>query len=197
VAGEHSEAATQGTPTRGGRWATVLIVSVGLLALASFSFVKLSAGRSLPLVTCFQDVNGLRAGMKVRLAGVEVGFVRAVRAQPANRTCPGEVEMEIRTSYELRIPNDSVASVATAGLLGETYLEIDVSQASGPPIQSSGQLPSKESVRFTAAGVDQALRALELLKQLSDEQRNGNAQPSKTRPDAMPSHAPTQSSPPR
>jgi hypothetical protein len=80
------------------------------------------------------SVNAIR--MKVRLAGVEVGFVRAVRAQPANRTCPGEVEMEIRTSYELTIPNDSVASIATAGLLGETYLEIDVSQAFGPPVRT-------------------------------------------------------------
>ena len=195
--GEHSQESAQGLPPRGGRWATVLIVSVGLLALASFSLLKLSARRSMRLETCFQDVNGLRAGMKVRLAGVEVGFVRAVRAQPANRTCPGEVEMEIRTSYELTIPNDSVASIATAGLLGETYLEIDVSQASGPPVRTGGRLPSKESVRFTAASLDQALRALELLKQLSDEQRNRNAQPSKTRPDAKPSPGPSQSSPPR
>jgi phospholipid/cholesterol/gamma-HCH transport system substrate-binding protein len=143
VAAEHSQTSTQEAPTRSGRWATVLIVCVGLAALASFSFLKLSNDRSLQVETCFHDVNGLRAGMKVRLAGVEVGFVRAVRAEPAMRTCPGEVDMEIRTSYELRIPDDSVASVTTAGLLGEKYVGIDISQASGPPIQTGGQVASK------------------------------------------------------
>ena len=192
MAEEHS-ASAEGLPPQGGRWATVLIVSVGLLALAGFSLLKLSTSRSLRLETCFQNVDGLRAGMKVRLAGVEVGSVRAVRAQPANRTCPGEVEMEITTSYELRIPNDSVATIATAGLLGETYLKIDVSQASGPPVRTGSRLPSKESVRFTAASVDQALRALELLKQLSDDEKNRHAQSEEIRRDAKASPGTSQS----
>jgi ABC-type transporter Mla subunit MlaD len=88
-----------------------------------------------------------------------------------DKTCPGSVVMELRTPYELKIPSDSVASTATAGILGETYLEIDVTQASGPPISNGGQLPSKESVKFTAATVDRALRAVELTKQLLEEEK--------------------------
>jgi phospholipid/cholesterol/gamma-HCH transport system substrate-binding protein len=192
------QASPQAASLQGSRWVTVLIVSVGLLVLAGFAFLRLSAGHSLQLGTCFQDVNGLRAGMKVRLAGVEVGFVRAVRAQPANRTCPGEVEMEIRTSYELRIPHDSVASIATAGLLGETYLSIDVSQASGPPVQNGSRLPSKESVKFSAASVDQTLKELDqALKQLSEEVKKRNAQAGNTPPGAKPSPKPSPSSAPK
>jgi ABC-type transporter Mla subunit MlaD len=82
--------------------------------------------------------------------------------------------MVIETPYELKIPRDSVASTATAGVLGETYVEIDVSEASGQPIQAGGQLPSKESVKF----IDQAMRVIESLKQLSGEQKNRNTQPS-------------------
>jgi phospholipid/cholesterol/gamma-HCH transport system substrate-binding protein len=190
MSAEQPHASPVGLPQQSGRWATVLIVSIGLMALAGFSFLKFSIGPSLRLGTCFQDVGDLRRGARVRLAGVDVGTVRDVRAQPSNKACPGAVEMELRTPYELKIPKDSVAATATAGILGETYLEIDVSGTSAPPIQSGGQLPSKESARFTAATVDRALKAVELLKQLSDEERNNGAQPSsKCRPDAAPSSA--------
>jgi ABC-type transporter Mla subunit MlaD len=172
-------------------WATALIVLVGLLALAGLSLKKLSSRSSLQLKTCFLDVSGLRPGANVRLAGVDIGAVGDVRAQPDNKDCPAAVEMEITTPYKLRIPEYSVASTATAGLLGETYLAIDASRASGPPVRTGGQLPSKEGVKFTAETVDRALKAVELLKQLSDEEKNGNVSASKTRPDGKPSPVPS------
>jgi ABC-type transporter Mla subunit MlaD len=89
--------------------------------------------------------------------------------------------MELRTSYELKIPNDSVVSTATAGILGETYLVIDVSAASGPPIKSGGQLPSKQIVNLTAATVDRALKAVDELKQLSDGEKESRGQSPKSR----------------
>lgn len=87
---ESSQTSPQAAALRSGRWVTFLIVSVGLLALASFSLLKISAGPSLRLKTCFQDVSGLRPGAKVRLAGVEVGAVREVRAQPTNKTAQAQ-----------------------------------------------------------------------------------------------------------
>jgi phospholipid/cholesterol/gamma-HCH transport system substrate-binding protein len=166
--------------TRKRRWVTVLIVSIGLLALAGFSFLKLSAGTSLRLRTCFQNVSGLRPNAKVRFAGVDIGKVREVKAQPDNKTCPAAVEMEIQTPYELKVPQDTVASIATAGLLGETYLVIDASQASGPPTRTGDQLPSKESVNVTAETV---VRAVKVLKHLSDdEEKQGKSPPTKAPP---------------
>jgi len=166
---EQPQASPQAASRQGSRWLTVLTVLVGLLALASFSFLRFSGGNSLRLKTCFQDVSGLRRGSIVRLAGVDIGVVREVKAQPTDKSCPGAVEMEIRTPYELKIPQDSVASTATAGVLGEAYLEIDVSRASGPPVQSGEALPSMESVKF----MDQALKAIESLKkQISDAEKN-------------------------
>ena len=174
---------------------TFVIVSAGVLALSVFLFPKLSLGPSLRLRACFQDVSGLRRGAKVRLAGVDVGTVREVRAQPTDRSCPGAVDMDLRTPYELRIPKDSIASTATAGILGETYLEIDVSGASGPPIQSGGLLPSRESEKFTPATLERVLK--ELLKQRPDEQQKGPVQPPKTPSDAMPSPGSPPSSVPK
>ncbi len=38
---------------------------------------------------------------------------------------------------------DSVTSLETAGVLGETYLDIDSSQAIGPPVQDGDTLPTQ------------------------------------------------------
>jgi ABC-type transporter Mla subunit MlaD len=103
-------------------------------------------------------------------------------AQPTDRGCPAAVEMELKTAYELKMPEDSVASTATAGLLGETYLDIDASHASGPPAHSDEQLPSKESVKVTVETLDRALKVVQLLKQLSDEEKVGKAVPTYTTP---------------
>jgi phospholipid/cholesterol/gamma-HCH transport system substrate-binding protein len=192
---EGEQSSSQGAAPR--LWTTVLIISIGLLTLAGLSLKKLSFGPSLRLRTCFQDASGIRSGAKIRLAGVDIGTVGDVRAEPTNKTCPAAVEMEIRTPYELRIPDDSVASTATEGLLGPTYLEIDVSRASGPPIRNGGQLPSKENVKFTAATVDRALRAVELAKRLSDlvnelcDEEKNSSTGSKARTDTNPCPAPS------
>jgi len=162
------------------RWVTLAIILAAGLPLVGLSLLKLSASPSLRLNTCFQDVNGLHPGAKVRLAGVDIGTVRDVRAQPGDKACPGAVEMELRTPYELKIPEDSVASTATAGLLGETYLSIDVSGASGRPIRNGGQLPSRESVKFTAETLDRALKVVDELKRLSDEEKKRNAEAGQT-----------------
>jgi ABC-type transporter Mla subunit MlaD len=105
--------------------------------------------------------------------------------------------MELQTSYELRIPEDSVASTATDGILGETYLGIDVSRASGPPILSGGRLPSKESAKFTAAILDRAVEAVKLLKQMSDEEKKSSAQATRTNSTARPSPKPSPSPVPK
>lgn len=93
----------------------------------------------------FKDARGLRAGATVRLAGVDVGTVKTVQAKPELRDHPAEVIMLIQTPYGLRIPNDSVVTLETAGVLGEVFPEIDVRNAVGPPVQNDGVLIARPS----------------------------------------------------
>ena len=93
----------------------------------------------------FQDAQGLRAGAKVRLAGVEIGSVTSVRVRPELRDHPAEVVMFLQTPYELNIPNDSVVTLETAGVLGEVFPEIDIRGASGPPLLANGELKTGSS----------------------------------------------------
>jgi ABC-type transporter Mla subunit MlaD len=93
----------------------------------------------------FQNAQGLRAGAPVRLAGVDIGSVKSIRVRPELREHPAEVIMTLRTSYELRIPNDSVVALAQAGVLGETFPDIDIRNASGPPLQDGGELRTRQT----------------------------------------------------
>jgi phospholipid/cholesterol/gamma-HCH transport system substrate-binding protein len=121
------------------------ICVAGIALLAGWVFIRRPFQHHLLLRTCLKNAAGLKEQAPVRLAGVVVGLVQTVRAQPDDRACPAEVRMALSTSYELKIPNDSLASVQTAGILGESYVEIDPTKASGPTLENSGTLPSIEN----------------------------------------------------
>ena len=120
--------------------AAVVIVAVGLvIALSRPAQFHLNA-------KCyFQNAQGLRAGAKVRLAGVEIGSVTSVRVRPELKDYPAEIVMSLETPYELNIPNDSVVTLETAGVLGEVFPEIDTRGASGPPLLANGELKTRSS----------------------------------------------------
>jgi phospholipid/cholesterol/gamma-HCH transport system substrate-binding protein len=143
----------------------VLMVIVGLAAIGSL-FIRNPRLSRQELKSCFSDVQGLRAGAEVRIAGVDVGTVRSVRANPQNKNCPAEVEMALATSYDLRVPKDAIAAIETAGVLGQSYVDIDVSQASGAPLENYGYLKSKATKPLPSAedflkAMDTSLKALD------------------------------------
>ena len=92
----------------------VLIIVVGVAAIGTLFINPLRYSRQ-DIKSCFDDAGALRAGAAVRIAGVDVGTVRSVRANPQNKNCPAEIEMALATAYEIRIPKDSLAEINTAG----------------------------------------------------------------------------------
>ncbi len=149
------------------------MIVIGLAAIGSLLINPLRYSRQ-DIKSCFDDAGGLRAGAPVRIAGVDVGTVRSVRANPENKSCPAEVEMALATSYEIRVPKDSIAEIEMAGLLGETHLTIDTTQASGAPIENFGYLKSKPAKHTLSLGeqvraADAALRLVQALKDAEKE----------------------------
>ncbi len=125
------------------RRAGLVAVVIAVIAFAVlFGYPRLFAHR-IELRVYFQNAHGLRAGAPVRLAGVEVGTITSVRARPEMQAAPAEVTIRLRTPYELNIPNDSTVFLDTAGVLGETFAEINVLGASGAPVKNGGVLKEK------------------------------------------------------
>ena len=95
---------------------------------------------TLELKCYFKDAQGLRAGAKVRMAGVEIGTVTGIRVRPELRENPAEVSITLQTPYELKVPSDSVVRLRSAGSPGDVFAEIDMQNASGPPVANGGVL---------------------------------------------------------
>jgi phospholipid/cholesterol/gamma-HCH transport system substrate-binding protein len=81
----------------------------------------------------------------VRLAGVDIGNVTSIKIVPDKdkRLTPVEVTMKVSTKYGYALRRDSVTSLSTAGVLGETYLDIESGQAVGNPAQDGDTLPTQ------------------------------------------------------
>jgi len=131
------------------------IIAVPLL-LAIVFLPRLGRHRAV-IKAYFNNAMGIRAGAPVRLAGVDIGTVKSVQAIPELKQFPVEVVMLVSSPYDTRIPNDSAATLETAGVLGETYVDIDAAAASGPPIGSGGTLRTIPVVQMNAQEVVQKI----------------------------------------
>jgi len=103
--------------------------------------------KKITLKSYFDNAGGLREGAPVRLQGVDIGNVSAIRVvyDPAKRLTPVEVTMKVNTKYHNNLRKDSFTLLSTAGVLGETYIDIDSAQASAPEVQEGDVLATRET----------------------------------------------------
>ena len=107
-----------------------------------------TAGLFTPRITLksyFDNAEGLRIGAPVRLSGVDIGNVTHIGIvnEADRRLTPVEVTMKVSTKYDYALHRDSVTSLETAGVLGETYLDIDSSQAVAGDVHDGDILPTQ------------------------------------------------------
>ncbi len=124
---------------------TVIIALVTLMVL--LFLMSGTAGLLTPRITLhsyFDNAEGLRVGAPVRLSGVDIGNVTKIQivSAPDKKLTPVEVTMKVSTKYHYGLRRDSQTSLDTAGVLGETYLDIDSTQALGPEARDGDTLPT-------------------------------------------------------
>jgi len=105
-----------------------------------------TAGLFTPRITLrsyFDNASGLRQGAPVRLSGVDIGNVTHIAIVRDKPLTPVEITMRISTKYDYGLRRDSTVSLETAGVLGETYLDIDSAQAVGGPVHDGDTLPTQ------------------------------------------------------
>ena len=127
-------------------WVGLFVVASLVVGALAVLFLGARGGILNPryrLVTYFDDVQGLVGGAPVRLAGRDVGSVEFVSFAPLTGDLPPvRVVMQVDESIQDRVRSDSVARIATIGLLGDKYVEITMGTAFGRVLKDGDELAS-------------------------------------------------------
>jgi len=102
------------------------IAALFYMALQVSNLGSYSGGDSYTIVAHFENSGGLKVKSPVSVAGVRIGRVSAIKLDRESHE--SIVEMQIDAQYN-NLPVDSGASIYTAGLLGEQYINLDPGSA--------------------------------------------------------------------
>jgi phospholipid/cholesterol/gamma-HCH transport system substrate-binding protein len=134
--------------TRSVELGTGLFVLLGLAALFFLTTQTtgsdgFSGDETYTVTARFQNVGSLKDRAPVAMSGVTIGRVTSVKFDP--EALDAEVTFVIDSRYD-RIPDDSDASILTAGLLGSQYIGL---QAGG----SEFYLEEGSEIQFTQSAI--------------------------------------------
>lgn len=161
--------------TRSIAWSQLKVGLLALTALALAAFLISSVGagglfswQKYRLKTRFADVQGLKEGGVVRVAGVEVGSVDAVEFAGAEV----EVVLAINKKMQDRITSESVATLGTLSLLGEATVDVSTGRA-GTPLKDGDTVPAVSPKGNLSSVAEGATRSLEEATRLLADVRAG------------------------
>jgi phospholipid/cholesterol/gamma-HCH transport system substrate-binding protein len=121
-----------------------LVLLIGLMFLMTASSGGLFAHK-VELRCYFPNAGGLKDGAIVSLDGVTIGNVTHMRVVPERNPNPVEVNMQVGERFLRYIHTDSTVSIQAAGVLGDSFVDIDSTQATGPEPHNHAELPPSGS----------------------------------------------------
>jgi phospholipid/cholesterol/gamma-HCH transport system substrate-binding protein len=105
-------------------------IAVGIFLVAGFicfaylsvklGDVRIFGEKTYRLSARFHSVSGLKVGDVVEMAGVKIGTVKRINLDPEDYEAV--VQLELR--QDVRLQEDSIASIHTAGIIGSKYVDI-------------------------------------------------------------------------
>ena len=122
-----------------------LFLVLGILALGYLSIrlgrVSFLGGTGYLVTADFPSVGGLKAGSGVEIAGVLIGRVETIGLADY------QARVVLRLNSDVKLQEDSIASIKTKGLIGEKYIRIS-------PGGSDKIIPPNGRIREVEAPVD-------------------------------------------
>lgn len=116
------------------------VSAIGYLS-ASIGGVEFFPGPKTNVTARFASIGDLKSGASVRLAGVQVGEVARIRLVDY------AAEVDLSLDEAVAIPTDTIASIRTSGLLGESFVLLR-------PGGSEKNLKSGDRVAQTEPAID-------------------------------------------
>jgi len=116
-----------------------LFVLIGIVCLAylTIKMGRMELGRSsgYELVAKFSSVNGLRTGAEVEIAGVRIGRVIHIGLDKDGVSAL----VTLRVNHDVKLTDDVIASIKTAGLIGDKYIDL-APGGNGEPLKAGDMI---------------------------------------------------------
>lgn len=122
--------------------ALVLLIA-GLFLAFAYSATQVRTSGGYEVIARFERVDGLNRGADVKMSGIKIGTVVEQRLDPERFLAV--VRMNIDPA--IKLPTDSVAQVASEGLLGGYFVAL-------VPGGEDKTIPSGGEIKFTQAPVN-------------------------------------------
>lgn len=108
-----------------------VFVFLGLVFLAYMTVkignVTIFSDNTYALFARFKTVSGLRVGNPIEMVGIEVGKVVGFSMDQEKQVAV----LELKIRNDVKVYDDAIASIKTAGLLGDKYVSIDPGGGTG------------------------------------------------------------------
>ncbi len=119
------------------------------LALTWVTFETLSGGKlfrqeAYNVIAGFPSLKELKSGDEVRMAGVKIGVVEKTLLDPTKR----RAEAILRINSDAKIPNDAVATIVMAGLIGTNYIGVDLGSPNVPVLKNGDEIRTATTPDF-------------------------------------------------
>ena len=101
-------------------------------------------GGGIPIKARFNTAGDLKVGDPVKLAGVDIGRVQAIRI------ADGKVEISMTVEPAAGVRTDSKASIKFTGLMGQNFMAIDFGSQTAPVVSTGALLESREQPDLAA-----------------------------------------------
>lgn len=105
-----------------GAFVALGLAALFMLAMKVSNLSSFSDEEGYSVTARFENIGGLKVRSPVTVAGVRVGRVENIGFD--NETFEAVVTVNISSSYN-KLPEDTFASIFTAGLLGEQYIGLE------------------------------------------------------------------------
>ncbi len=129
------------------------IVGLFFLALQVSNLSSFTTNDSYTVTARFENSGGLKVKSPVSSAGVKIGQVSAISFDP--KTYESVVQLSIDSQYNT-LPDDTTASVFTAGLLGEQYVNLEAG-GSSEYLKNGGKIEITQSAIILEKALGQFL----------------------------------------
>jgi phospholipid/cholesterol/gamma-HCH transport system substrate-binding protein len=147
-------------------------VVFSLVVLVAVYFLKSQWGGAgyYKITAEFSKISSLKKGTKVRLRGYAIGNVRKIDFDPIPKD---EVYFRVELAIENRYPlfEGTVAKIAGGGLLGDKYIDLDVSKVDSIRLKKGDAVPGMipNELGDTMAGAREMMRSLNRMVRRMDD----------------------------